>query len=178
MAELPTARVCHFATGRLRIKIPEKRHDDVFFARVAERVSDWDSVERVEVNPLTASVLVFFKDSLALFTENALKNDLFLVDFEELEAAQESSRTLTVPALWEQASRAVAGADNAIRRLSADTVDLRGGVFLALLAGGMAQLFRGNITAPAVTLLWYAGEMLRLKDRVTPGAPGKMAGED
>ena len=89
MTDLPSARVCHFATGRLRVKIPKRRHDEAFFTHVAERVSGWDSVERVEVNPLTASVLVFFKDPLALFTENAMKNDLFSVDFDGLDSAGE-----------------------------------------------------------------------------------------
>src|SRR5690348_14124827 len=117
MAELPTAHVRHFATGRLRVKIPQKRHDAAYFAHVARTVSDWDSVERVEVNPLTASVLVFFKDLVALMAENALKNDLFSVDFDELEAVAEAGFGLAGQVFGGRASRATTAADAAVRRL-------------------------------------------------------------
>src|SRR5260370_31705802 len=79
MADLPEGRVCHLTTGRLRLKIPEKRRDDAFFRIVEQRLAGWDSVDRVEVNPLTASVLLTFSDPAALFAENALRNDLFTV---------------------------------------------------------------------------------------------------
>jgi hypothetical protein len=159
MTALPEARVSHFATGRLRVKIPGKRHDEEFFAEVAERLSDWDSVNEVKVNPLTASVLVFFEDAAALFAENALKNDLFSVAFDELEAAAGAI------SLGEQAAAAIGSVDRAIRRWSAGTADLRGALFAALLAGGMYQLLRGNIAAPAVTLFWYALETVSLPAR-------------
>ena len=37
MPELPQARVCHFTTERLRVKIPETRRDETFFDTVKER---------------------------------------------------------------------------------------------------------------------------------------------
>jgi len=57
MADLPEARVCHLTTGRLRLRVPEKRRDNAFFRTVEQRLAGWDNVDRVEVNPLTASVL-------------------------------------------------------------------------------------------------------------------------
>jgi hypothetical protein len=158
MAELPLARVCHFTSGRLRLKIPEKRRDDSFFKTVAERLAGWDSVDRVEVNPLTASVLVHFSDVAALFADNALRNDLFAVDYDALEDADGA------PALTERAARLWSGADVALRRWTGGAADIRSTVFLVLLAGGIYQLLRGNIAAPAATLLWYAGATLRLWD--------------
>lgn len=183
MAELPTAHLRHVATGRLRVKIPQKRHDEAYFARVAQSVSAWDSVERVEVNPLTASVLVFFKDLVALMAENALKNDLFSVDFDELEAVAQAGfgvagQVFGTPVFGGQAAQAVSAADAAVRRLSFGAADLQSGLFLALLAAGTYELLRGNIMAPAVTLFWYAGEMIRLREHADSARSGKAAGED
>src|SRR5947209_11616333 len=108
-AQLPQARVCHYASGRLRVKIPEKRRDEAFFDKLREHLSGWDSIERVEVNPLTASVLVEFSSLLELLAENAMKNDLFEVDFDTLSAIGEEPKPLT-----DHAAAAVAKADESI----------------------------------------------------------------
>jgi hypothetical protein len=171
MPELPQARVCHFTTGRLRVKIPEKRRDDAFFEIVKQRLATWDSIERVEVNPLTASVLVQFSDVGRLFAENASRNDLFALNYDALEADFET------PALTEWAKRRWSDADLTVRRWTSGAADLRGAVLVTLLVAGSYQLFRGNIAAPAATLLWYAGDMLRIWD--TPlEKPGKVAGKE
>jgi Heavy metal associated domain 2 len=160
-AQLPQARVCHYASGRLRVKIPEKRRDEAFFDKLRERLSGWDSVERVEVNPLTASVLVEFSSLLELLAENAIKNDLFEVDFDALSGIGEEPKPLT-----DHAAAAFAKADESIRRWSAGAADLRSAVFVFLLGAGLMQALRGNVAAPAATLFWYAGDMLRLWERV------------
>lgn len=162
MPELPQARVCHFTTSRLRVKIPEKRRDEAFFDTVKGRLATWDSIEQVEVNPLTASVLVHFSDLGGLFAENAVRNDLFALDYDALETDFES------PALTEWVKGRWDDADVAVRRLTSGAADLRSAVLVTLLAAGTYQLFRGNIAAPAATLLWYAGDMLRIWD--TPRA--------
>src|ERR1051326_4256278 len=92
MPDLPEGRVCHLTNGRVRVKIPEKRRDEAFFNAVRERLGSWSSIEAVEVNPLTASVLVHFRDLGALFAENAMKNELFTIDFEALKAEREGPR--------------------------------------------------------------------------------------
>ncbi len=159
MADLPEARVAHLTTGRLRVKIPEKRGDEGFFRSVAERLGGWDSIERVEVNPRTASVLVHFPELAALFAENALKNDLFAVSYDDLLADNEPAGSVT-----EWATQRVAEADAAVKRWTTGRADIRAAVFLFLVGSGLIQLMRGNISAPAATLFWYAGAMLRLWD--------------
>jgi len=155
--QLPQSRVCHFAHGRLRVKIPEKRRDESFFETVRQRLSGWDSIERAKVNPLTASVLIEFSNLAALFAENALKNDLFEIDYDALEAAAEPA-----PAMTEQAAHVIAQADATVRRWTSGGADLRSLVFLLLLIGGLRQLFRGNVASPAASLLWKAGDLLGL----------------
>lgn len=163
----PEARVVHCTTGRLRLKIPEKRGDHGFFASVERRLSGWDSVRRIETNPLTGSLLVHFTEPEALFAENSLKNDLFRVAVEDLaenllgdllgEAAP------AVP-LVERAMQQMRELDQALRSGSGGGADIRTIAFLALLGAGLVQLIRGQVSAPAATLLWYAGAILRLWD--------------
>ena len=167
--QLPQARVCHLAHGRLRLKIPEKRRDEGFFDTVRKQLSGRDGIERVEVNPLTASVLLQFRDPDAAVAGNALKNDLFEVDFDALEGA------VGPPALTEQAAEVFAQADAMVRHWTGNGADLRSAIFLALIADGIYQLLRGNVAAPAATLLWYAGATLRLWD-VAPVRDGSAAG--
>lgn len=161
MPQLPKAKVVHFTTGRARFKIPEKRGDQRFFETVEKRLAGWDSIERIETTPLTGSVLVHFADAFALFAENALKNDLFSVDLDDLEREKEAA-----VGLIEWARRQMATFDGSVRNWTAGSADIRGVVFLFLVAASLHQLLRGNISAPATTLLWYAGAMLRLWDVV------------
>ena len=163
MANLPEGRVGHLSTGRLRVRIPDRRGDDPFFKTVEERLAGWDSVHLVEVNPLTASVLVHFSDFAALFAENIAKNDLFAVDFDELIAASQPGQSLTQ---W--AAQRVGEADRAMRRWTSGAADIRNTMFLLLIVGAAIQLLRGNIAVPATTLAWYAGEMLRLWEVLPP----------
>ena len=169
---LPEARLCHYASGRLRVKIPEKRRDDAFFEAVRKRLSGWDSIDRVEVNPLTASVLVEFASLLDLFAENAIKNDLFEIDLDALSGLGEDPKALT-----EHAAEAFGKADESIRRWTGGAADLRSAVLVFLVGAGLMQAFRGNIAAPAATLFWYAGDMLRIWDRV-PRPVGRAEGQD
>ena len=156
MPSLPLARISHFTTRRLRIKIPAKRRDSAYFSAVAERLATWESVERVEANPLTASVLVHFSDPQQLLLEAMAKNDLFDIDFETAFAAPSE------PVVTRAAVRSFETADLAMRRWTANQIDLRSALFLLLFAGGVFQLVRGRLGAPAPTLLWYAGDLLRL----------------
>jgi hypothetical protein len=177
MADLPEGRVCHLTTGRLRLKIPEKRRDDGFFHTVEQRLAGWDSVDRVEVNPLTASVLVTFSNPAALFTENALKNDVFTVTYDEPDGAAAPPRQ----ALTERVTDVWREADTALRRWTGGGADIRSAAFLVMLGGAAYQLLRGRIAPPAATLLWDAGDMLQLwktaLDKSDANAPEKTAAE-
>lgn len=171
MPSLPAARVTHFTTRRLRIKVPEKRRDAAFFSLVADQLSMWDGVERVETNPLTASILIYFSDPQSFFREAAAKNDLFDID---LAAAVAESSDLTIS---RTALRSFETADHGLRRWTYNQLDLRTTIFLLLLGGGVYQLLRGRLSTPAPTLLWYAGDLLGLwSDRPAGVAAGAASG--
>jgi hypothetical protein len=174
MPSLPAARVSHFTARRLRIKIPGKRRDAEFFAVVADSLGGWDSIDRVETNPLTASILIYFSDPQRLLLEAMTKNDLFEIDFDA---------ALTEPSDFRVARTAVRSfdsADHGLRRWTRNQLDMRSTLFLMLLGGGVYQLLRGRLSTPAPTLLWYAGDVLGLwSDRPArvaaraPSGPGQ-----
>ncbi len=171
MPSLPAARISHFAPRRLRIKVAEKRRDKAFFDTVAERLATWDSVEGVETNPLTASVLIHFSDAERLFLEAAAKNDLFDIDFSD--AFGDPSE----PVVTQAAVQSFQTADHALRSWTQNQIDMRGALFMLLLAGGIFQLLRRRLDAPAPTLLWYAGDLIGLwSDRPADRPVATLAG--
>jgi hypothetical protein len=156
MPSLPAARISHFTPRRLRIKVPEKRRDWAFFGAVADRLATWDSVEGVEINPLTASVLIHFSQPERLFLEAVAKNDLFDIDFDA------AFGNPSDPVVTQAAVRSFQTVDDALRRWTKNEIDIRGVLFVLLLAGGVFQLLRRRLDAPAPTLLWYAGDLIGL----------------
>ena len=164
MPDLPAAYISHFTARRLRIKVPEKRRDTVFFETVANRLATWDSIERVETNPLTASILIHFSDPQRLFLEAVAKNDLFNIDFEI--AFDSSSEPMVTPA----AVQSFETVDETLRRWTKNRIDIRGVLFILLLASGMLQLLRRRLDTPAPTLLWYAGDLIGLWSDRGPNA--------
>jgi len=164
MPDLPAAYISHFTARRLRIKVAEKRRDTVFFETVANRLATWDSIERVETNPLTASILIHFSDPQRLFLEAVAKNDLFNIDFEI--AFDSSSEPMVTPA----AVQSFETVDETLRRWTKNRIDIRGVLFILLLASGMLQLLRRRLDTPAPTLLWYAGDLIGLWSDRGPNA--------
>ena len=176
MPSVPAARISHFTPRRLRIRVPEKRRDRAFFDTVAERLATWESLERVETNPLTASVLIHFSDPERLFLEAAAKNDLFEID---LDGAFGNS---SEPVVTQAAVQSFQTADNVLRRWTQNQIDMRGVLFVLLLAGGVVQVLRRRLEAPAPTLLWYAGDLIGLwssrgPDQAIAASSGPAAGQ-
>ncbi len=156
MPSLPAARISHFTARRLRIKVPEKRRDTDFFDAVAEQLATWESVERVETNPLTASVLIHFSDPETTIPRGGRQKRLVRHRFRRRVRGLGSARHP------EAAVRSFETADHALRRWTQNQIDMRGVLFVLLLAGGIFQLLRRRLDAPAPTLLWYAGDLIGL----------------
>jgi len=170
MPDLPSARIVHFTPRRLRLKVPEKRRDVAFFDFVRNRLAAWDSVERVETNPLTASVLVHFSAPEQLFLEAVGKNDFLDIDLDAIAPPTE-------PVVTSAAIRSFVAGDNALRSWTANAIDVRTVVFLLLFVGGVYQLLRGRMSTPAPTLLWYAGSLLGLWRDHSAGAADRASPE-
>ena len=159
MSELPEGRICHLTSERVRIRISERRRDEAFFDAVKERLSRWSSVKSVEVNPITASVLVYFTGASSLFIDHQQRNDLFRLTMPEPEMLRNGLSNGGAP-LLDRARSGVERVDLRLHDRSGGQVDLRSLAFLGLVGAGLVQLANGCISAPAITLFWYAGDLL------------------
>jgi hypothetical protein len=149
--ETPEAQVVHLTRRRVRIRIPSKRHDRSFFAKAVKELSQRAPAAQMEANPATASILIRCEDDV-LSLLGALGGD-----------APVSITSLTgasAPNIDHIRER-VKEFNDKVRRWTGGSSDARTLIFLALLLSAIYQLARGQIFAPAATLLWYAGEALR-----------------
>ena len=152
MPDLPKGRVTHLTPHRLRIKIKAKRYDESFFSAVEDYFTQRPTVDRVEVNSATAGVLVHSANSRALLA--AIRdNGLFTV----VEDLPPPAQPILV-----QIRDELSDFNDALQDLTGTQQDMRGYLFLALVVSAGYQILRGEIFSPATTLLWYAGEALRL----------------
>jgi copper chaperone CopZ len=143
----PDAIVAHRTAGRLRLRVPSKKGDALYFASVRDALSAIEGVESVEVSPVTGSVLVRHTAPFAAI-KAAGPRDLFNI--------VETAQTETT-ALHDSVSTIFGSIDDRIKGITGRGVDLAGLAFLALVAAGVYQIARGNFTAPAwYTAFWYA----------------------
>lgn len=147
MADPPQAYVVHETPSRLRLKVPARRRDRAYFSAASRLLSEKLPAARIDANPLTASILICGPDAGRLLDR---PDDLgpFRISREPESQVGELGRELQA-------------FNRRLVNVSAGRVDARAYIVLALLVGAMVQIARGRIFAPAVTLLWYAGEAIR-----------------
>jgi hypothetical protein len=127
------AFLVHALPGRTRLRVPERRHQNAWFAAAAARLSQHPAVQRVAVNAQTGSILLLHAGSV-----RELTGDLA----EWITIMPPPPRPATRPAL------------PAALRVSSNTA------FQALAMGSVAlgiwQARRGRLLASAVEHLWHA----------------------
>jgi len=134
--------------GRLRIRVPSKRGDADYFRLVKEGLSAVEGVERVEVAPLTGSVLLCSQAAAETLIESARAQGLFMVK-------EEPEIRGTV--LHDSIAAGFASMNNRVKTASGAGFDVPGLAFLALMGAGLYQIARGNFGAiPWYTAFWYA----------------------
>lgn len=138
-SQLPSAEIVHAIAGRTRLRIAAQRGDNAFFASVATGLSSLQGVERVDVRPLTGSILVHHRTPLAELADAAARARLFAIG--SAEPNREHDHT---PAL-----------------------DARMMLAAAFGAFALWQLVQGRILPPALTLLLNAAALAGLT-RVAP----------
>ncbi|HWP49555.1 MAG TPA: hypothetical protein VNM22_20520 [Candidatus Limnocylindrales bacterium] len=146
---LPDAYIVHSTTERLRIKIPSKRGDEVYFSSLKTLFSTYPGIKKLEVNPLTGSILFVHtgdtRDWKAL-AAYAQKNNLF-----QLGDLNPQSENLS----W-TISRQLQELENRMKEFTRGTLDFPGLVFLGLVSAGLFQILRGNLAPiPWYTAFWY-----------------------
>jgi hypothetical protein len=131
---LPEAEIVHAMPGRMRLRIPARRGDAVFFASVATGLSTIAGIDKVGTRPLTGSILIHHNAPLARVTEAAEKARLFVVT----------------------PRAASPGFPEAI------SLDPRMVVGLGLGVLALWQLTQGRVLPRAATLAWYAANLTGL----------------
>jgi hypothetical protein len=141
---LSVARCVHRVPGRVRFRILERRGDTEYFSKLRDTLERHDGVNTVEVNPITASILIHHTGSADAIATAARASGLFQV----LPVANS-----TVGA---QAAAGLRDADRGLRLVTNGKMDVNSALFLGLTGFAIHQALEGNIVAPASTLLWYA----------------------
>ena len=143
---LPDAHVVHQMLGRLRVRIPSRRRNAQYFARVRQQLAELEGVRAIETNHMTGSVLILHQLSAREIEEHAVKHGLFRLRFSLPDPAPLSQRIST------QLGKFGAG----VERASGGAVDVPAVVAITFAAAASFQLLKNRVWPPGVTLLWYA----------------------
>lgn len=161
----------HRIPGRVRFKIPSRRNDQLFFDAVARVLSACEGVSSVTANPLTASILVHHTAPLEEIAAYAERVRLL---------PREATAAWATPAgrpdntAMGKADKPPPSTPEAARCTTNPGVEVSTGTGplrvakVALPIGtafgvfGLMQLARGKIFAPALSLFWYAAQILQL----------------
>jgi hypothetical protein len=149
-----TAHVAHSIPGRTRFRVHNRHHDRAFFHDLQNRIAAIPHVRTVETNPRTGSVLVHH--SGAAFDLLMLAAGAGLGEMIDLEPPA---------AVAHQLRSQFAQLDEAVQRATEGRLDLSTLATVALFAFAGIQIVRGNQPVLAVTLAWYAAELLRRWER-------------
>lgn len=132
---LPAAEVIHSMPGRARLRIASRRGDAAFFAGIAAGLEAHPGVSKVEVSPLTGSIVIRHRPSLAELSSTAERAGLFKVC-----AAARTEEPLS-------------------REWPRLPIDPKLVAAAGLGAIALWQLARGKALPPALTLAWYAMQL-------------------
>lgn len=153
------AHLIHRMHGRARFRIRAHRNDPDYFDSLADRLRRVPGVSNVETNATTGSVLVQHDGSLDDFAA-AISDDSQLGKLVEF--------VLQSPPVSHRLSAEISVLDDAVQRFSGGELDLGTVASFGLLGLAGIQLFLGRQLASAVSLAWYAAELIR---RSSSGEP-------
>lgn len=141
------AYICHRVATRTRVRIPAQRGDMDYFSRLADQLVELEGVHAVHVNARTASVLVEHgaDDWLGQVVQQGI-----------LQWVPDGTAVNPV----DRAENILKSFNHHLRASTAEHIDFRGFMLLLLIGGAIAQINRGQIMVPAVSLMWYALQLV------------------
>jgi len=153
-----SAHLHHRVPGRMRLRIPQRRGDLEYFTTLARELAQVAGVTRVECNPRTASVLVLHaSDAADAILAQARARNLF-----EVADARAESATLA-----QHAGAGLRTLDGKLRSVTRGDIDMNSLILGGFVTMGVVQLYRGHIVGPAVTLFWYAYQIMSKSNPVS-----------
>ncbi len=148
MTNLADCHVIHTTPRRVRLQVPEKRHNRPYFQSLRDRLSQWEDVERVEVNPATTSIVIYSSDSGRVLEMIEASGHLRLVESaEKSPEPQQQLRHRPLQSLDKRIEQWSGGRYNAARV----------SVFLVVGASVAFKIARGNRISAAAMILLYGG---------------------
>jgi len=158
--ELPHAFISHCVPGRLRIRIPAMRHQDLYFERLRQQMVKIPGLHRLTTNTRTGSVLLEFKGELQGIEDWGRKLELFeLGERPYPHALSEWLHNLTSPP------------ENLLKIVTDGRIDVAGLTALALTGLGIRQVMRGHALPAGYSLIWDGVSLIR--DMGKPGNTAK-----
>ncbi|MBS0003529.1 MAG: hypothetical protein KFF45_10680 [Thioalkalivibrio sp.] len=151
------AYLVHKAPGRLRLRVPEMRGDIPFFRDLVARLSPLEDIEAVRANPDTGGVLILHRRDTQQAVLNRVTSVVNLTDEEYVP-----------PSAFSRAVTGLGKLDEVIARETKGGSSLSSTIFLVLMGMALAQIARGQVMAPASSLLWYALDLTRVKRTRAP----------
>ena len=161
-----SAQITHITPGRIRFKVPAKRRDSSFFEELQIDCSSLDGVEHVTANAITGSVLLLCDNTKQDLLIARIKNHPMLDFGSKAHQAGKSSMTLTANeqrTAAQEASSTFASLDATLKEFSFGFLDLRSVLFISFIMFATRQLTQGAVFGNAITLFWYAIQLLRLR---------------
>src|SRR5579884_414175 len=149
---LPKAYISHQTSGRLRIRIPTQKRNQAYFSALKERFSSFPGVQKVEVNPLTGSVLVqhtFHLNEIdfKMISDYTQQGGLFQLERPDLSAGSVSKKVVET----------FQNANQKVERFTGGDIDLPTLTSMGLLGFGLFEMARGKVAAPMWHVaFWYA----------------------
>lgn len=160
-----SAQIIHITPGRIRFKIPAKRHDPSFFENLQVDCSSIEGVKQVTTNMLTGSVLLLYDEIKQDTVIECIKNHP-LLDFEsknyQIGKSGEIFTASDQQTAAQKASSSFTSFDSALKEFSNGFLDLRSVLFISFVMIAARQLTKGAVFGSAINLLWYAIQLLRL----------------
>ncbi len=158
------AYISHQSSGRLRLRVPERRNQQNSFIAWQNSIEQWPQTRLVTINPATASLLIHYDGSADNLLEQTDKLGLELVSQPTLPAQVEGStdcvlqnKTLESPPIWKAVTDQLELVNKKVSQLTGGSIDLPSLLFVALLLQGLIQFIRRPaLIMPWDTAWWFA----------------------
>lgn len=136
----------------MRYKVPSKRYDPAFFAKLEQRLAEIPAIESAVIRPETAGVLLHFAEG----------------EGDGIAAALDALQILSLGGTHASAAStpqagAAEGAEPAAQAQATGRIDRRALAFTVLALLLLRQILRGGWLAPGLALLWFLFEVLRAR---------------
>jgi hypothetical protein len=147
----------------MRIRIPSRKGDGAYFTELRNAILKHGTADRVEVNPLTAGVLIVSQAGVS-----AVLDSSWPAEWLELRESRPVAANRPLAHNMVEGFRSL---DSLVLEVSGGELDIPSLALIGLVGAGIYQITVGNFTAPAwYTAFWYAASIaLKAGNSSEPG---------